>query len=136
MQDHGRMLSVEQTAEVLGTTPRFVRRLIAERRIAFVRYGSPGAPVRIAESDVRRFLTAGRVEAMSRASARASRGWRDGRGAAEVRPGAEAAVWKVAGALPRTGRGRPPGTRDLRPEVQCGALAVADGGAAGRPHVA
>jgi len=62
MQDHGRMLSVEQAADVLGTSPRFVRRLIAERRIAFVRYGSPGAPVRIAESDLAAFLRAGRIE--------------------------------------------------------------------------
>jgi excisionase family DNA binding protein len=74
MQDHGRMLSVEQVAELLGTSPRFVRRLIAERRIAFVRYGSPGAPVRIAESDVRRFLQAGRVEAVGRVSTGAHRG--------------------------------------------------------------
>jgi excisionase family DNA binding protein len=29
------LLSVEEAAEQLGTSPRFIRRLIAERRIAF-----------------------------------------------------------------------------------------------------
>jgi excisionase family DNA binding protein len=33
------LLTVEQVAEALGTTPRFPRRLIAERRIAFVKVG-------------------------------------------------------------------------------------------------
>ena len=30
------LLTVDQAAERLGTTPRFVRRLIAEKRIAYV----------------------------------------------------------------------------------------------------
>jgi len=34
-----RLLTVEQAAERLETTPRFPRRLIAERRIRFVRVG-------------------------------------------------------------------------------------------------
>jgi len=42
-----RFLSVEEVAERLGTTVRFPRRLIAERRIEFVRIGRH---VRIAES--------------------------------------------------------------------------------------
>ncbi|MCP9958076.1 MULTISPECIES: excisionase family DNA-binding protein [Streptomyces] len=33
------LLTVEQAAERLGTTARFPRRLIAERRIAFVKVG-------------------------------------------------------------------------------------------------
>ncbi|MFE1575407.1 excisionase family DNA-binding protein [Streptomyces fradiae] len=33
------LLTVEQAAERLGTTTRFPRRLIAERRIAFVKVG-------------------------------------------------------------------------------------------------
>ena len=33
------LLSVEQAAERLGTSVRFVRRLIAERRIAYVKVG-------------------------------------------------------------------------------------------------
>ncbi len=57
-----KLLTVEETAEHLGTSVRFVRRLIAERRIAFVRMGRPGAPVRIAEQDVVAFVAASRIE--------------------------------------------------------------------------
>ena len=57
-----RLLTVEETAEHLGTSVRFVRRLISERRIAFVRVGRPGAPVRITEDDVVAFVLASRVE--------------------------------------------------------------------------
>ncbi|MFJ8910616.1 excisionase family DNA-binding protein [Amycolatopsis sp. NPDC102389] len=42
-----RYLSVEQVAKVLGTTVRFPRRLIEERRIEFVK---AGRHVRIAQS--------------------------------------------------------------------------------------
>jgi excisionase family DNA binding protein len=42
-----RLLTVAQVAELLGTTERFPRRLIAERRITFVRVGRH---VRIPES--------------------------------------------------------------------------------------
>ena len=54
------MLTVEQAAERLGTSERFVRRLIAERRIAYVRVGRH---VRIADADLASFVAAGRVEA-------------------------------------------------------------------------
>jgi excisionase family DNA binding protein len=54
------LLSVEQAAERLGTSVRFVRRLIAERRIAYIRVGRH---VRIAEADLASFVAAGRVEA-------------------------------------------------------------------------
>jgi len=53
------LLSVDQVAVRLDTSPRFVRRLIAERRIAFHRVGRH---VRIAESDLVGFIDAGRVE--------------------------------------------------------------------------
>lgn len=56
---HATLYTVEQAAERLGTTPRFVRRLIAERRIAFVRLGRH---VRIADHDIEAFIAAGRVE--------------------------------------------------------------------------
>lgn len=49
----GRLLTVGQAAERLGTGERFVRRLVAERRIEFVRVGRH---VRIAESAVERFI--------------------------------------------------------------------------------
>jgi excisionase family DNA binding protein len=54
-----RMLTIDQVAERLGTSPRFVRRLVAERRIAF---NKVGRHVRFNASDVERFIEAGRVE--------------------------------------------------------------------------
>jgi excisionase family DNA binding protein len=54
-----RLLTVAQVAELLGTTERFPRRLIAERRIRFVRIGRH---VRIPDSALREFIAAGLVE--------------------------------------------------------------------------
>lgn len=59
----GQLLTVAQVADLLGTTERFPRRLIAERRIAFVHVGRP---VRIPESAVRDFVAAGLVEPVVR----------------------------------------------------------------------
>ena len=53
------LLTVVRVAELLGTTERFPRRLIAERRIRFVRVGRH---VRIPESALREFIAAGMVE--------------------------------------------------------------------------
>ena len=58
-----RHLTVAEVAELLGTTERFPRRLIAERRIRFVRVGRH---VRIPESAVREFIAAGLVEPLTR----------------------------------------------------------------------
>jgi excisionase family DNA binding protein len=55
-----KLLTVEEAAERLGTSVRFLRRLIAERRIAFVRVGRH---VRIDPADLEAFIAAGRVEA-------------------------------------------------------------------------
>jgi excisionase family DNA binding protein len=55
-----RLLTVEEAADRLGTSVRFVRRLIAERRIAYIRVGRH---IRIAEADLASFVAAGRVEA-------------------------------------------------------------------------
>jgi excisionase family DNA binding protein len=55
-----KLLTVEEATGRLGTSVRFVRRLIAERRIAYVKVGRH---VRIAEDDLVRFVAAGRVEA-------------------------------------------------------------------------
>jgi excisionase family DNA binding protein len=57
-----RLLTVRQVAELLGTTERFPRRLIAERRIEFVKVGRY---VRIRESALLAFIEAGRVEALT-----------------------------------------------------------------------
>ncbi|MFF8716427.1 excisionase family DNA-binding protein [Streptomyces sp. NPDC015184] len=54
-----RLLSVDQVAELLGTTVRFPRRLIEERRITFVKVGRH---VRIPETAVTAFITANTVE--------------------------------------------------------------------------
>ena len=53
-----KLLTVDQAAEALNTTPRFVRRLVAERRICFHHVGRH---VRIAEPDLEAFVEAGRV---------------------------------------------------------------------------
>jgi excisionase family DNA binding protein len=55
-----KLLTVEEAAERLGTSVRFARRLIAERRIAFVKVGRH---VRIDPADLEAFIAAGRVEA-------------------------------------------------------------------------
>ncbi len=52
------LLTVDQAAERLGTSTRFVRRLIAERRIAFTKLGKH---VRIDTADLDAFVAAGRV---------------------------------------------------------------------------
>ena len=54
------LLNVPQAAEVLGTGERFIRRLVAERRIRFHRVGSH---IRIERSDLEAFVAAGTVEA-------------------------------------------------------------------------
>jgi excisionase family DNA binding protein len=56
------LLSVEQAAERLGTSVRFVRRLVAERRIAYVKVGRH---VRLDPTDVEAFIAASRVEIRS-----------------------------------------------------------------------
>ncbi|MGA5405796.1 helix-turn-helix domain-containing protein [Streptomyces lavendulocolor] len=53
-----RLLSVAEVAEYLGTTERFPRRLIAERRIVFVKVGRH---VRIPESALESFIAANTV---------------------------------------------------------------------------
>jgi excisionase family DNA binding protein len=53
------LLSVEQAAERLGTSVRFVRRLVFQRRIAYVKLGRH---VRITARDLDAFIRAGRVD--------------------------------------------------------------------------
>ena len=54
-----KLLTIDEAAVLLGTTARFPRRLIAERRVRFVRVGRH---VRIPESALVEFVTAGTVE--------------------------------------------------------------------------
>ena len=55
-----RLLTVGEAAERLGTTERFPRRLIAERRITFVKLGSH---VRIPETALDELIAASTVQA-------------------------------------------------------------------------
>jgi len=55
-----RLLTVAQAAERLGTTERFPRRLIAERRITFVKLGTH---VRIPEAALDDFIAASTIRA-------------------------------------------------------------------------
>jgi excisionase family DNA binding protein len=57
-----RLLTVDEAAAMLGTTTRFPRRLIAERRIKFVRLGRH---VRISERELEAVIDAGTVNAVS-----------------------------------------------------------------------
>ncbi|WP_371799510.1 excisionase family DNA-binding protein [Streptomyces sp. NBC_01707] len=61
-----RLLTVDQVAELLGTTVRFPRRLIEERRITFVKVGRH---VRIPERAVTAFIDAHTFEPVARRSA-------------------------------------------------------------------
>jgi excisionase family DNA binding protein len=62
-----RLLTVEAAAERMSTSVRFVRRLIAERRIEFVKIGRH---VRISETALTEFIKAGRIEPMTAAHVR------------------------------------------------------------------
>lgn len=57
-----RLLTVDETAERLNTSPRFVRRLIEQRRMGFTRIGRK---VRIPESDLSAFLARGHVKPLT-----------------------------------------------------------------------
>ncbi|MFD8473738.1 helix-turn-helix domain-containing protein [Streptomyces sp. NPDC018007] len=64
------LLTVDQAAERLGTTPRFPRRLIAERRIAFVKVGSH---VRIKASVLEAYIEGNTVQPIRRRRSRYGR---------------------------------------------------------------
>jgi excisionase family DNA binding protein len=63
----GRLLTVEAAAERMSTSVRFIRRLIAERRIEFIKVGRY---VRISESALADFIQAGRVEPLTASDVR------------------------------------------------------------------
>lgn len=58
-------LSVPEAALYLNTSVRFVRRLVAERRIAFHKLGTH---VRLAVIDLDAFIASGRVEPITSAT--------------------------------------------------------------------
>ena len=53
------LLTVDQAAERLGTTPRFIRRLRTERRIAVIKLGKH---IRIDSNDLDAYINASRQE--------------------------------------------------------------------------
>jgi excisionase family DNA binding protein len=55
----GQLLTVQEAADFLNVSVRFVRRLIAEHRVAVVRLGRH---VRLAKSDLEAFVTTSRQE--------------------------------------------------------------------------
>lgn len=55
-------LTLDDAAAYLNVNPRFVRRLVAERRVAFYKVG---ALLRFRRDDLEAFLAAGRVEAIA-----------------------------------------------------------------------
>jgi excisionase family DNA binding protein len=59
------LLTVEAAATRMSTSPRFIRRLIAERRIAYVKLGRY---VRIPASALDEFISAGVVPPMTASS--------------------------------------------------------------------
>ena len=69
LSDQPPLLTTDDVAVMLGTGPRFVRRLVTERRIPFIKVGRH---VRFTASDVADFIEAGRGHAFYRAP---TRGW-------------------------------------------------------------
>lgn len=65
MTSKAKYLKVPEAAAYLNTSERFVRRIVAERRIAFHKAGTH---IRIAVDDLEAFMQAGRVEPITRAS--------------------------------------------------------------------
>ena len=61
-QPADQLLTVEEVAERMRTKPRFIRRLIAERRIEYVKLGRH---VRISEPVLAAFIAAGRVQPLT-----------------------------------------------------------------------
>jgi len=55
----GELLTVEQAADRIRMSARYVRRLVSERRIGFYRLGRS---VRIDPAELTAFVTAGRIE--------------------------------------------------------------------------
>jgi len=80
------MLTVAQAGNYLGTGERFVRRLVAERRISYVKLGTY---VRLQRSTLDDFIEACRVPATSSMTT----GKRDSAPSTSRAPGARVAAW-------------------------------------------
>ncbi len=120
-----RLLTVEAAAERMSTSARFVRRLIAERRIEFVKIGRH---VRISESALAEFIESGRTPPDDGrrcvAQDEESRDGEQGR-APTFRQYPQAAVWPVSDPVPGTGRPVADRRRHLREQDISGQSSVA-----------
>ncbi|MFI9030279.1 helix-turn-helix domain-containing protein [Streptomyces sp. NPDC053560] len=65
-----RLLTIPEVAELLGTTERFPRRLVAERRVTYIKVGRH---VRIPESALADFIEANTIQPVRRRRARYGR---------------------------------------------------------------
>ena len=112
-----RLLTVEAAAERMSTSVRFVRRLIAERRIAFVKLGRH---VRLTEADVTAFIECraghadGRIARYAHTKGELRNGERKQGRASTFRQHPASSVRPIPGELPGTGRATPLRPRDLR----------------------
>jgi excisionase family DNA binding protein len=59
-------MSVEAAAEYLSASPRFIRRLVAERRVPYIKVGRL---VRLTPEDLDVYIAAGRVESLTASDA-------------------------------------------------------------------
>lgn len=57
------LLCIDEVADLLGVRPRFVRRLVAERRISFCKIGRY---VRFEPEAIEHFIEPGRIDAVAR----------------------------------------------------------------------
>jgi len=60
--DKAPLISVEQLADELGVSVRYVRRVVAERRIPYVKVGHL---IRFQRDEVQRWVDANRVDALT-----------------------------------------------------------------------
>lgn len=67
-----RLITAAEAADRLGTSVRFIRRLVAQRRIAYTKVGRH---LRISTTDLDAFIAAGRVEATASAGESARALW-------------------------------------------------------------
>lgn len=68
-----RLIDVDGAAAYLDVTPRFIRRLVAERRVRFVKLGRH---VRFEIADLDRLIASGTVDAVERGRSPLAGGYR------------------------------------------------------------
>jgi excisionase family DNA binding protein len=120
-------LRVEEAAEVMGMSPRHVRRLVAERRIAFHRLGRS---VRLTRADIDAYVAGGpgRADHGIRCLAEPAEGGLSDARPASFRQCSATVLGSLAGPVPRTRWSDAVGARDLRPQGRGATLPDLDRG--------